>query len=172
MQAQAEARGDMQALIERIPSLLRWVFFVPASLAAGFLAVGLINLLPTRDAGAAGGPIAYAAAFLSGLAYVWAALHITHLVAPSHKRIVIAVLGFFIFGDLSLVHLILPSILNLQAGVPEAADDSFRLIFSILGANDYSGLPGGGFVKIGGVVAGLYLIWRKYGRKKSGDVTS
>ena len=67
MQAQAEAGGDVRALIERIPNLLRWVFFVPASLAAGFLAVGLINLLPTGDAGAARGPIAYAVAFLSGL---------------------------------------------------------------------------------------------------------
>ena len=126
----------MNALIARIPNKLRWAFFVPVSLGAGFLVGGLIHLLLAGDAGALREPIAYAAAFLSGLAYVWAALHIAHTVAPSHKRIVVTVLGILILGDLSFVHLVLHTNLIPQDVVPQAGDSGLDLIFGALRADE------------------------------------
>ena len=156
----------MNALIARIPNRLRWVLFVPLSLGAAYLVGGLIYLLPAGDAGASREPIAYAAAFLSGLAYVWAALHIAHTVAPSHKRIVVTVLGILILGDLSVVHLILHTNLIQQAAVPRAGESGLGLISGLLRADDYSGLANGGLVKIGGALTGCYIAWRKYVRDK------
>ncbi len=156
----------MNALIARIPNKLRWALFAPLSLGAGFLVGGLIHLLLAGDASVSRGPIAYAAAFLSGLAYVWAALHIAHTVAPSHKRIVVTVLGILLLGDLSFVHLILHTNLIPQAAAPPAGDSGLDLIFGLLRADDYSGLPNGSLVKMGGVLTGCYIAWRKYVRDK------
>ncbi len=156
----------MNTIIARIPNGLRWALFIPASLGAGFLVGGLIHLLLAGDAGTSGGPVAYAAAFLSGLAYVWAALHIAHTVAPSHKKIVVTVLGILILGDLSFVHFIMQTNLIQQAAAPEAGDSGLSLIFGLLRADDYRGLPNGGLVKLGGVLTGGYIAWRKYVRGK------
>ncbi len=162
----AGAREDMNAVIARIPNGLRWALFLPASIGAGFLVAGLIHLPFADDAGASRVPAAYAAAFLSGLAYVWAALHVAHAVAPSHQRIVVTVLGILILGDMSVVHLILNTNLIQQIAVPESGDSGLSLILGALRTDDYSGLPNGGFVKLGGILAGCYIAWWKYVRDK------
>ena len=87
-------------------------------------------------------------------------------VAPSHKRIVVTVLGILLLGDLSFVHLILHTNLIPQAAAPPAGDSGLDLIFGLLRADDYSGLPNGSLVKMGGVLTGCYVAWWKYVRDK------
>ena len=45
------------------------MLFLPLSLGAGFLVAGLVHWLTTGGVGASTDPLAYAGAFLSGLAY-------------------------------------------------------------------------------------------------------
>ena len=149
-------------MIARIPNVLRWILLLPASLGAGFLVGGVIRLLPAGESGASI-VVAYAAAFLSGLAYVWFALYVAHTVAPAHKPVVVTVLGILILGDLSFVHLILPELIQ-QAAVPPAAESDLALLLGVLRAGDYGGLSHAGLVKIGGVLTGCYMAWRKYVR--------
>ncbi len=144
-------------MIARIPKWLRWILFLPVSLAAGFLVAGLIHLVAAGEANASGGALAYAAAFLSGLGYVWVALYTAHTVAPAHKGVVATVLGILILGDLSVVHLVLPSDL-----IQTAAEGDLGVILRLLRADDYSGLQNGGVVKVAGALTGLALAWWKH----------
>ena len=147
----------MDALTARISRLLRWIFFLPVSLGAGFLVGGLIHLLAGGEAGASSGAVAYASAFLSGLAYVLAALRVAHTVAPSHKRIVVTVLGILILGDLGFVHLILQTDLIQQDAMARSGEGGLGVLLGLLRADDYSRLRYGGLVKIGGAVIGCYI---------------
>ena len=156
----------MNDLIAHIPKALRWILFLPGSLAAGCLVAGLIRLISASGAGASSGPTAYAAAFLSGLVYVWAALHVAHWVAPSHKRIAVLVLGLLILADLGLIHLVLQADLMLQAAVSEDGETPIAVVCGFLRADDYSGLQKGGLVKYAGVLLGGYVVWRKYIRNR------
>ena len=161
----------MNALISHIPNPLRWLLFLPAALGAGFLVGGLIRLLTPGEADASSGAIAYAAAFLSGLGYVWAALYIAHTVAPTHKRVVVTVLGILILGDLSVAHLILQTGLIPQAAVAEAEEGGLGVLLSLLRADEYGSLQQGGVVKIAGVLMGCGIAWWLYVRdpKRSHD---
>ncbi|MHC4611481.1 MAG: hypothetical protein ACYS7M_14160 [Planctomycetota bacterium] len=146
-------------MITRIPKWLRWILFVPVSLAAGFLVAGAIGLVSPGGANAPGGALAYAAAFLSGVGYVWAAVYTAHAVAPSHKAIAAAVLGVLILGDMAFVHLVLPSDVFQTAGSSPPAEGGLGVLLRLLRADDYSGLPNGGLLKVGGVLTGLVLVW-------------
>ena len=149
-------------MIARIPQWLRWILLLPVSLAAGFLVAGLIGLGTAGEVNASGGAVAYAAAFLSGLGYVLAALYTAYAVAPSHKGVVTTVLGILVFGDLSVVYLVLPSDLLQTPATPPAAEGVFGMILSLLRADDYSALRNGGVVKLAGALTGLALAWWKH----------
>ncbi len=159
----------MTGPIARIPSGLRWILFLPVSLGAAFLVGGLMRLLASGQTGA---PMAYSAAFLSGLAYVWAALYVAHTVAPSHKRIVVAVLGILLLGDLSVAHLILQTDLTPQLAAPQAEEGPLGVILGVLRAEDYSGLQNGGFVKVTGALSGCCIAWWMHVKAESGEPTS
>ena len=133
----------------RIPNWLRWLVLLPVSLGAGFLAAGLIHLLAIGPA-----VLSYAAAFLSGVAYVWAALYTAHSVAPTHKRVAVTVLGILILGDLSFLHLVIPTDLLQRTS-------DLEVIYVFLRVDDYAGLEHGGVVKIAGAVTGALLAWWK-----------
>ena len=153
-------------MIERISTWLRWILLVPVSLGAGFVVAGLIALLP-GGAGASSGAFAYAAAFFSGLVYVWAAVYTAHTVAPSRKRIVATVLGLLILGDLIFVLFLLPTDFFAPAEVAPRGEGGLGVLLGLLRAEDFSGLPNGGVVKIAGVLAGLGLAWRMRLRRVS-----
>ncbi len=141
-------------MIAKIPRPLRWMLLVPLSIAAAFLVTRLVHLV----SGSSGGALAYAAAFLSGLVYVGAALGVAQAVAPSHKKIVITLLGFFILGDLAMAHFVLPPSL-----IQEMEESPIGVILVALGVGDYENLRGGGLAKIAGALAGGLLTWRMVG---------
>jgi hypothetical protein len=149
-------------VITRIPIWLRWIFFVPVSLAAGFLVAGLIGLVASGGMDAPRGLAAYAAAFLSGVGYVSAALYTAHAVAPSYKGIAATVLGLLILGDMAFVHLVLPSTLLQTAAPPPPAEGGLGVLLLLLRADEFSGIPNGGLLKVGGVATGLVLAWWKH----------
>ena len=152
-------------MITRIPKWLRWILFLPVSLAAGFLAAGLIGLV-SGGADASGGAPAYAAAFLSGVVYVWAALYTARALAPSPKGIAASVLGLLILGDMAFVHLVLPSSLLQTAATPPPTEGGLGVLLRLLRADDYTGIPNGGALKVGGVLTGLALLWWKHSSAK------
>ena len=57
----------MVKVIDRLPDWLRWLLLIPGSIGTAFLVASLISFV-------ASGVFAYPAAFLSGCAYVFAAL--------------------------------------------------------------------------------------------------
>ena len=136
-------------MIDRLTDWLRWVLLVPGSIGTAFLVASLISFV-------ARGVFTYPAAFLSGCAYVFAALYTASRVAPSHRRIVIAVLGVLILGDLTFVHLVLPPDMINAA----STDGGLSVLLGLLRADDFRDLRHGGAVKIVGALAGLVLAWR------------
>lgn len=153
-------------MITQIPKWLRWILLVPVSLAAGFVLAGLIGLVAAGGVDAPSGALAYAAAFLSGIGYIWAALYTAYAVAPSHKGIAAAVLGLLILGDMVFVHLVLPTDLLQTAATPPSAEAGLGILLRLLRADDYSGIPNGGVLKVGGVLTGLALAWWKHSSVK------
>ena len=149
-------------MIATIPNPVRWILFLPLAIGAGFLVGGLIRLVLFVESG----PLAYAATFLSGLAYVLVALHVAHAVAPAHKKLVVIVLGFLILGDMSVVHLLLQGELIPGFSVAQARQRGVGVILGALRVDDYGGLPNAGPVKVGGVLAGCFLAWRMYVRQR------
>jgi hypothetical protein len=149
-------------VITLVPKWLRWILFVPVSLAAGFLVAGLISLVAAGGVDAPGGSLAYVAAFLSGMGYVLAAVYTAHTVVPSRKGIAATVLGFLILGDMAFIHLVMPSDLFQTAATPLPSDGGFGVLLHLLRADDYSGIPNGGVLKVGGVLAGLALAWWRH----------
>ena len=139
----------MVRVLDRLPDWLRWVLLVPSSIGTAFLAASLISFV-------ARGVFTYPAAFLSGCVYVFAALYTASRVAPSHGRIVIAVLGLLVLGDLTFVHLVMaPDILDAAS-----TDRGLSVLLDLLRADDFRDLRHGGAVKIVGALAGLVLAWR------------
>ncbi len=146
------------AVIEQVPRWLRWTVLFPVSVIAGFLAAGVLGSLYPAGAGGSSGALVYSSAFLSGLVYAWVALCTAHVVAPAHKGIVVAVLGFFILGDLSLVHLVQTDSLS-PLTASEVRESEFGVIWRLLRADDTAGLPNGTLVKAAGALVGLGLTW-------------
>ncbi len=146
------------AVLDQVPRWLRWAVLFPVSVVAGFLAASVLGSLYSAGAGGSSGVLVYTSAFLSGLVYAWAALCAAHVIAPAHKGIVVAVLGFFILGDLSLVHLIQTDSLP-QLTASQARESEIGVIWRLLRADDYAGLANGTLVKIAGALVGLGLTW-------------
>lgn len=95
----------MNSSLDRWPKWLRWILLLPASIIGGFLAGSFVELINSLQAASARAPILYIAAFLGGLAGYWASFHISYCFAPSHKKVVVIVLGLIaVAGDLSVIH--------------------------------------------------------------------
>ena len=140
--------------ISRLQNSVRWVAAAPLSLGVGFLVAGLIVFITGGRSEATSGILAYSAAIVSGLVYVWAALLTAYWLAPSHKKIVTAVLSLLILGDLSFVHLVLHGD-RLDPATVLQLEEGLGVILVLLRVDDFHRLQFGGVAKIGGALAGL-----------------
>ena len=155
-------REDIGGLSARSLYWLRWPLILPASVIGGFLAgsvIYYINLSIVSSSEHTWAPIAYAGAFLSGLAHVWVALLVVYAVAPSHKKLVVAVLAVFFIGDLSFVHLVLPGMVE-DSFALSSGDTVMNAILSALRADDFDTLKYGGYVKVAGALTACILVRR------------
>jgi len=138
--------------MSRYASWLRWPLLPPLSLGAAYLAAAVIAFVDS-----AGGVVAYAAAFVTGVVFLWAALLTAHAVAPSHKRIAVTVLGLFILGDMAFVHLVMPRDFFQTVG----SEGGMSWLLGLLRADHYDQLPNGGAVLVVGVALGLATaLWK------------
>lgn len=145
--------------IERVPSWLRWLLFLPASLGTGFLVAGVVAFLHTTVTGASSGSVGYIAAFVSGLTYVCAVLYVAYTVVPRYKPIVASVLGIFLLGDLAFVHLVFQPDLFQEATSSGPGAGGLGVLLNVLRADDYRSLEYGGVVKLAGALTGLFFAW-------------
>lgn len=143
--------------MRRYANWLRWPLLPPLSLAAAYLAASAVAL-----ADSAGGLMVYAAAFASGVGYVWAALLVAHAVAPFHKRLATTVLGLFVLGDMAVVHLIMPP--DLFDAM--ASEKGINVLLGLLRMDHYGDVPNGGALLVAGVAVGLAAaVWKLFSPK-------
>ena len=142
-------------MASRMPNWLRWILLFPVSILAGYFTGGLVHFIATFFQSENPGAISYVAAFLAGLGYIWAALHLAHTLAPSHKRIAVVILGFLILGDLCVIQLIGSEVVDL---------DFIRFILRL---NDFDGLTNADLLKFAGAVVGGFLCWWNYVKEES-----
>ena len=154
-------------LLSRLPNWLRWIIVVPLSLGVGFVTAGLVAFVAGGKADPSSGLPAYSAVFVSGLVYIWAALMAAYTLAPSRKRMVAAVLGFLILGDLSFVHLVLRGDV-FEATTVAQLEEGLELILGLLRADDFSELQRGGITRVVGALVGLFCAGWNVSRLRSG----
>lgn len=129
----------------------RWLVLVPLSLTVAYLAGALVSGL--AGLGDIRG-LLYVGALVSGLSYVWAGLTTARCVAPSHRRLVLVILGLAFVGDLAFVNLAMP-----EDMLTSASTSGIGILLTLLRAGEYADLQAGVVFKLVGAAVGLASVW-------------
>lgn len=156
-------------MIERMPGWVRWLLIVPASLSAGYLVATALAVIVGPGGGGLIAAWGHLIATLSGAAYVVTGVLVAYRLAPRHKRLIPFILGAFILGDLSFIHLVAPDLFT-NTSLSQGASNPLSPILSVLRVEDYRHLRYGGLARVlGAALAAICLVGatRPSGEKSS-----